>query len=69
LRGIQIYSTNLSVADIQSEVNAPLSTTAGAANIWYINLNPTPSDISDKSGRGHNPSWVGAERPTLWMGP
>ncbi|GMV31397.1 MAG: hypothetical protein AMXMBFR59_35220 [Rhodanobacteraceae bacterium] len=69
LRGIQIYSTNLSISDILSEVNSPLSTAAGAANIWYLNLDPTPSDISDKSGRGHNPAWVGSERPRLWTGP
>jgi hypothetical protein len=66
LRGIQIYATNLSVADIQSEVNSPLSTSAGAASIWYLNLNPTPTDISDKSGKGHNPAWVGSLRPTLY---
>ena len=69
LRGIQIYSANLSVADILSEVNAPLSTTAGTANVWYMNLNPTPTDISDKSGAGHHPAWVGSERPSLWTGP
>ena len=69
LRGIQIYSTNLSVADILSEVNSPLSTSAGAANVWYLNLNPTPTDIADKSGAGHNPAWVGSERPSLWQGP
>ncbi len=63
LRGIQIYSTNLSLADIQSEATTPLSTSAGASNIWYLNLNPTPSDISDKSGKGHHPVWVGSERP------
>ena len=68
LRGIQIYSTNLSVADILSEVDTPLSTSAGAANIWYLNPNPTPNDISDKSGRGHQPTWVGNERPSLWTG-
>jgi len=66
LRGIQIYSARLSLADIQSEANAPLSTAAGASGIWYLNLNPTPADISDKSGTGHNPSWVGSERPALW---
>ena len=66
LRGIQIYSTKLSLADIQSEVTSPLSTPAGANNIWYLNLNPTPSDISDKSGNGHHPSWVGNERPALY---
>lgn len=66
LRGIQIYSANLSVADILSEASAPLSTTAGAANVWYLNLNPTPTDISDKSGAGHQPAWVGNLRPSLW---
>jgi len=69
IRGIQIYSANLSVSDILSEVNSPLSTTAGKASVWYMNLNPTPTDISDKSGAGHNPSWVGSERPSLWQGP
>lgn len=69
LRGIQIYSANLSVPEILSEVSAPLSTGNGASNIWYLNLNPTPADIADKSGAGHNPAWVGAERPTLWTGP
>ena len=62
----QVYSSTLSVADILAEANSPLSTSLGAGNIWYLNLNPTPTDISDKSGRGHNPSWVGNLRPTLW---
>lgn len=69
LRGIQIYSTNLSIADILAEANSPLSTSAGSASIWYLNLNPRPDDISDKSGRGHHPAWVGNERPRLWTGP
>ena len=68
MRGIQIYSTPLSVSDILSESNTPLSTAPGTSNIWYLNLNPTPSDISDKSGQGHNPQWVGSERPRLWSG-
>lgn len=67
LRGIQIYSTRLSLDEIQAEINDPLSTTAGAASIWYLNINPTPSDISDKSGRGNNPTWVGNQRPTLYV--
>lgn len=66
LRGIQIYSADLSVQDILAEVNAPMSTSMGKSSIWYLNLNPTPSDISDKSGRGHHPQWVGSERPRLW---
>ncbi len=68
IRGIQIYSTALSVNDVLAELSAPQSTSAGASNIWYMNLDPTPSDISDKSGRGHHPMWVGAERPLIWTG-
>ena len=68
LRGIQVYSTDLSAADILSEASSPLSTAAGAASIWYLNLDPTPGDISDKSGAGHHPEWVGSERPRLWTG-
>jgi hypothetical protein len=67
LRGIQIYSGLLSVTDMLQEVSKPLSTAAGKDNIWYLNINPTPADISDKSGRGHNPVWVGNERPSLYV--
>jgi hypothetical protein len=69
LRGIQIYAGLLSLSDIMSEVATPLSTATGASSIWYLNVNPTPSDISDKSGRGHNPAWVGTERPGLYSSP
>jgi hypothetical protein len=69
LRGIQLYSSALSVNDILAEVNGPLSTNAGAASVWYLNLNPTPSDIADKSGKGHHPEWVSSGRPALWTGP
>ena len=66
LRGIRVYSSKLSVADMMNEAQNPLSTSAGTASIWYLNMNPTPTDISDKSGKGHNPVWVGNERPTLY---
>lgn len=66
LRGIQVYSMNLSLVEIQSEITTPQSTAAGVTNIWYLNLNPTPTDISDKSGKGHHPSWIGNLRPTLF---
>jgi hypothetical protein len=38
-----------------------MSTTAGQNLIWYLNLNPRPSDVTDKKGVGtpHNPSWDG----------
>lgn len=41
---------------------------ANSITPWYVNLNPTPSDISDKSGAGHDPAWLNANRPTLWEG-
>jgi hypothetical protein len=68
LRGIQLYSSALSVADIVTEAESPRSTSAGGNSIWYINLNPTPADISDKSGKGHHPAWVSSARPALWSG-
>ncbi len=67
MRGIQIYSSLLTLAEIAAEIATPLSTAAGIAGIWYLNMNPTPNDISDKSGQGHHPSWVGAGRPTLYQ--
>lgn len=66
LRGIQIYNNLLSLADVQSEISSPQSTAQGIASIWYKNINPTPTDISDKSGAGHHPVWVGSNRPTLY---
>jgi hypothetical protein len=68
LRGFQIYAANLSVPEVLREMRVPLSTRTGAASIWYLNLDPRPDDISDKSGRGHHPEWVGRERPRLWRG-
>lgn len=69
IRGIQIYSTALSLDEVLTESTKPLSTPAGAAHVWYLNLDPTPTDISDKSGAGHHPEWVGSERPLPWAGP
>jgi len=68
IRGIQIYADDFSLADIASEIASPLSTAAGQASVFYINLNPTPTDVADDSGEGNNPSWDGAGRPTQWSG-
>jgi hypothetical protein len=61
IRGIQIYSGLLSLTDIQSEINAPMSSAAGQSSIWYLNIDPRPSDVTDKKGVGtpHNPQWDG----------
>jgi len=64
IRGFQYYDVKLTLSEIAQEIAAPGS----VRQPWYLNLNPTPTDISDKSGNGHHPSWVGPLRPTLWTG-
>jgi hypothetical protein len=61
IRGIQIYSGLLSVTDILAEIATPKSTATGRNFIWYLNLNPRPTDVTDKkdSGTPNNPSWSG----------
>jgi Fibronectin type III domain len=61
IRGIQIYSGLLSVSEIQSEIATPGSTANGRNFMWYLNIDPQPSDVTDKKGMGtaHNPSWSG----------
>ncbi len=70
LRGLKIFSRALSEADILAEAASDgLATAQGVANVWYLNINPTPTDISDKSGAGHHPIWADASsKPTLWAG-
>lgn len=69
LRGIQLYDAWLDDADIALEAantsNSPV-TVAGIANVWYFNQDPIPSDVTDKSGSGHNPTWANANRPSQW---
>ncbi len=66
LRGFAFFDTVLSIGDIVAEAttdsNTPV-TTAGAAAVWYINKNPTVTDVGDKSGAGHSPTWGNAQRP------
>ena len=63
-----MFTEPLDLADIQAELaetNTPQSA-AGAASIWYANINPTPDDVTDKSGEGNDPTWFNANRPALW---
>lgn len=67
IRHIKIIAKSLSDADILAEAGAEnLVTADGQNNIWYMNINPTPDDISDKSGSGHNPAWASAARASLY---
>jgi hypothetical protein len=61
IRGLQFYNSFLSIANIAAEVASPGS----AVQPWYKNLNPTPGDVSDKTGQGHNPIWQGTSA-ALW---
>lgn len=66
LRGLKVFNRGLSEAELLIEA---ASDTISAANIWYANPNPTPDDITDKSGQGHHFSWAdGANKATLWTG-
>jgi uncharacterized protein YjdB len=64
LRGFQFYQRAMKPQEVAGEIRSPGS----IGTPWYLNLNPTPEDISDKSGNNHNPRWVGAERPPSWRG-
>jgi hypothetical protein len=68
LRGIKVFNKVLSEADVLLEAASDAVATAeGRINIWYLNINPTPTDISDKSGRGNNPVWAEpTNRAALW---
>lgn len=70
LRGIQLYDAYLSDAAVSTEAANQLSNTPqsveGIANVWYMNQNPIPSDVTDKSSAGHDPTWGNANRPIQW---
>ena len=70
LRHIKIFNKTLSEADIIQEAAADnLVTSAGNANVWYMNINPTPNDITDKSGKGHHFVWANSNNKAgLWTG-
>jgi hypothetical protein len=69
LAWLQIYSDPLSITDIGLEAartgNSAV-TSSGISSIFYSNMALTPTDISDKSGEGNDPSWSTSGRPALW---
>lgn len=75
LRGMQVYNAVLSTTHIASlsvlQTDSAIldyCTSNSITSLWYLNKNPTPDDITDKSGAGHNPTWLNSNRPTLWEG-
>ncbi|HKP96480.1 MAG TPA: hypothetical protein VJ385_12050 [Fibrobacteria bacterium] len=66
LRALKIFRA-LPTADILAESAEDRKNIAVTANPpWYINVNPTPADVSDKSGAGHHPVWANSNRPKLY---
>lgn len=68
-RGWQQYAAVLTLPQILARIDLTTNASVVAADpgsLWYVNLNPTPSDVQDKSGAGHHPSWQNSNRPTLW---
>jgi len=67
----KMFSAALSITDIATEAASESDsavTTAGIASEFYSNINPTPTDVTDKSGNGHDPAWANSNRPTLYTG-
>jgi hypothetical protein len=73
LRGLQMYTQVLTEAQIiaraaldhDGDVLA-LNTMDAITSLHFLNMNPTPDDVTDKSGNGNHLAWDGAGRPTLW---
>lgn len=73
LRGVMVFQAKLTTTQIGllevCESDAAVLNVCSANSIgglWYCNINPTPSDISDKSGNAHHPAWVSSDHGTLW---
>ncbi len=67
----KMFSAALSITDIATEAASNSDsavTTAGIASAFYSNINPTPTDVTDKSGNGNDPAWANSNRPTLYTG-
>lgn len=74
-RGYQIYTLDLSntqlaaVTGLETD-DAVKAAWAGVglsqADCFYLCMNPTHTDITDKSGNGNHPGWFGSQRPTTF---
>jgi len=74
IRGIQIYGAaltsqqilRLEACDDDACVLSVAATEGLTDELFYVNMNPKPSDVADK-GPGHNDAkWEGTLRPALW---
>jgi len=72
IRGIRVYTTDLGDADLLQEVAQPASSANGRSTLWYLKMNPDPSDLScdpipGRANAGPAPVWSTARRATLWQ--
>lgn len=70
-RGIQIYSSAISLPNIQGlrvlETDAAVlsyNSSHSITTLWYLNMNWKLLDLLDKSGGGHHAAFQGIGRPT-----
>lgn len=67
-RNWQLYSAYKSAAQLLTLSsllsNAAIVAHADAGGLHYVNIDPTPTDIADKSGLDNHPRWANANRPT-----
>lgn len=75
LRGFILIAAELTEAqvvatsafDYDADVLSYLSGQGLTTPLWYLNMNPKPTDVLDKSGKGHHGAWNHASyRPALW---
>lgn len=72
IRGIQIYASALTEAQVLAlsalDTDAAVLAYCATQSLtpWYLNMNPTPTDVTDKSGSAHHGSWAGTFRPALY---
>ena len=68
LRRLKIFTTALSIEDATAEAQSDeVVSLAGAMSTWYLNANPRPDDLTDKSGNGNDFRWYEPENTaSLW---
>ena len=70
LRGVKVFATALSEADMLAEAASDsIATVAGASSIWWKKINPTPDNLTCEAGTGRTPVWADtARKASLWVG-
>lgn len=67
-QGLLLYDRSMTLAEVLARAVKfdTLTEDTTDPDVWYSNVKMTPTDVTDKSGQGHNPAWANANRPTLF---